>query len=92
MIRKYVICAKDHVYIQGKTTETISEIGRVVELILPIRELWNLEKEVKEIRYLSSNRESNVDFASTYKRLLRLIAPYAVREEDRLWLYEHSKD
>lgn len=92
MIRKFLVCGKQQLYLQQQVIEGFSEIGRVVELLLPIRDFWAVEEDIKEVNYLVSAGESNTEIVSAYKKALRSCAQFATREEDRVWLYANSKE
>lgn len=89
MIRKYMVCGKKQIYLQSKNTDGYLEIGKVIELLLPINDYWGLEKEIQKINYLTASDAPNVDIGGQYKRILRISSSFAVIEADRLWLYEH---
>lgn len=91
MIRKYLICGKNQIYLQSRNTDAYAEIGRVVELLLPIRNFWDIESRLKDMEYLISSKESQTDINTAFQKLFKESARFAVREEDRLWLYEQSK-
>ena len=92
MIRKYLICGTpNQVFLQSKNTDAYFEVGRVVEIILPIRDFWSLSSQIKNIHYMVASNESKTEVASAYKKLMKTSAPFAVKEEDRLWLYERGK-
>ena len=92
MIRKFLICGKQQLYLQQQVIEGFSEIGKVIELQMPIREFWSLEEEIKEVNYLLSAGESTSEIVTTYKKALRACAQFATKEDDRLWLYHHGSD
>ena len=92
MIRKFLICGKQHLYLKQQSLEGYNELGKVIELAMPIREFWELETEIKEVNYLLSAGESNSEIAMSYRKALRICARYALREDDRTWLYANSKD
>lgn len=90
MIRKFLICGKDQVFLQSKNTEGY-DLGRVIELVLPVREFWKIEEIVRKIHFLTSTFETNADIGIELKKLMKSCARYAVKEEDRIWLYEKVK-
>ena len=92
MIRKYLICGKQQLHLQQQKLDGLNEVGKVIELTLPIRLFWKLEDEIKEVNYLLSAGESNSEVSSSYRKALRSCAQYATREEDRLWLYMHANE
>lgn len=91
MIRKYLICGKRQVYIQSKNNEAHAELGKVMELVMPITDYWVLENEVKMINYLTASDAPAVDVATQFKRILRASHNFAVLEADRHWIYERKK-
>ncbi len=87
MIRKYLICSKKNVYLQSKNSDSYEAIGKVVELVLPIRDFWEIEKLVKEVNYHLSASEAQAEISNSYKKVMLRSAPFAVSEDDRKWLY-----
>ena len=87
MIRKYLVCGKKQIYLQSKNLDSYSEIGKVIELLLPVRDFWELEKLVKDVNYFMSAGEAQAEVASSYRRVLKRSAPFAVQELDRTWLH-----
>ncbi len=87
MIRKYLICSKKNVYLQSKNSDSYETIGKVVELVLPIRDFWEIDKLVKEVNYQIASSEQQAEISNSYKRVMLRSAPFAVSEEDRNWLY-----
>ncbi len=92
MIRKFLICGKQQLYLQNQVIEGFNEIGKVVELLLPIRNYWELESKIKEVNYMLSSGESNSEVVSSYRAAIKLGAPFALREEDRTWMIAYGKD
>lgn len=92
MIRKYLICGKKNIYLQSKVIDSYAEIGRVVELLLPVQDYWTLTDEIAEVNYLLASGEGTVEIARTYKKVLHISSKFAVKEQDRLWLYAAKKD
>lgn len=86
MIRKYLVCGKRQIYLQSKNMDAYAEIGRVVELLMPVRDFWDLEKLVKDVNYYFAVGEAPAEVASSYKRVMRNSARFAVHEVDRGWL------
>ncbi len=91
MIRKYLVCGKRQVFLQSKNSDAYADIGKVIELLMPVTEFWELEKEIGKINYLTASDAPSVDVGGQYKRILGLGAKFAVMEADRVWLYEHKK-
>jgi hypothetical protein len=61
---------------------------KVIDLQLPIRTFWESEKILKHADYLVASAEDNLEVRECYTKLLRLVAPYAINEKDRNWIYE----
>lgn len=91
MIRKYLICGKKQIYLQSKNVESYTDIGRVVELLMPVRDFWSLENLVKNVNYLMAAGEPANEIVTSYRKVLRHSARFAVRELDRSWLYGYKK-
>ncbi len=87
MIRKYLICGKKQVYLQSKNVESYQEIGKVIELLLPIDDYWVLESQIKDVNYLIASGEAQTEVTSSYRKVLLTSARFAVKEIDRVWLY-----
>ncbi len=87
MIRKYLICGKKQIYLQSKNLDSYGEIGKVIELVLPVRDFWDLEQLVRDVNYFLAAGEAPAEVATSYRKVLRRSARYAVRELDRTWLY-----
>ncbi|MDQ3230989.1 MAG: hypothetical protein M3Q07_04140 [Pseudobdellovibrionaceae bacterium] len=92
MIRKFLICGKKQIYMQSKNIETYNEIGKVIELVMPVRDFWDLESLIKDVNYLLAAGEAQAEVATSYRKVLRRSARYAVREMDRTWLYGNKKE
>ena len=91
MIRKYLIFSKQ-VFLSSVAREIPAgdEAMTPIELRLPVEVLWKGQEILKEAEYLLSINEDQVRVKDMYKRLLKLMMPYAVLEKDRLWLLEQS--
>lgn len=87
MIRKYLVCGKKQVYLQSKNVESYQEIGKVIELLMPIQDFWGIEGMVKEVNYLIASGEAQTEVVASYRKVLLKSARYAVKELDRVWLY-----
>lgn len=92
MIRKFLICGKKNLYLQSKIIESYAELGRVIELLMPIQDYWALNDEISEVNYLVAAGEGNVEVARSYKKVLSISSKFAVKEQDRLWLYATKKE
>jgi hypothetical protein len=91
MIRKYLICGKRQVFLQSKNSESHAEVGKVIELLLPIDNFWALEDEVKKINYLTASDAPSVDVNGQLKRIFKASYSFAVLEADRQWIHERKK-
>lgn len=91
MIRKYLICGKRQVFLQSKNSEVHAEIGKVIELLLPIQDFWKLENEVEKINYLTASDAPNVDVGGQFKRIMAASHSFAVLEADRSWINVRKK-
>jgi hypothetical protein len=92
MIRKYLICGKKQIYLQSKNIESYNEIGKVIELVLPVRDFWDLEKLIRDVNYLLAAAEAPAEIYTSYRKVLRRSARFAVKELDRFWLYGQKKE
>lgn len=62
-----------------------------IEVRIPLDVLWQGQEILKRAEYLQSIGEEQSKVLETYQSLLKLMAPYAVLEKDRLWIYEQMK-
>lgn len=67
-------------------------MGTVIELYMPLVKYWQIEKWIKKANYIASTGESSAEVLEVYKKVFRLCAEYAVREQERKWLYDKAKD
>ncbi|NRA67812.1 MAG: hypothetical protein HRU19_25250 [Pseudobacteriovorax sp.] len=92
MIRKFLICGKQQLYLQNQIIEGFNEIGKVIELMMPIRDFWELEDRIKEVNYLLSSGEPSNEVVTSYKSAVKYSAPFAVKEDDRNWMVGYGKE
>lgn len=86
-----MICSQKELYLQTKLGDRASDIGKVVELLLPIRKYWELKEKIQQSLYHLDNDEDESEFIKIKKSVLKACTPYAKSEDDRKWLYEISK-
>lgn len=91
MIKKYFVIGKQ-LYLQGKNLESYAELGKVVELEMPIEAYWEMDKFVAQANYLKASGESTPELLDFYKKIFKFSSNYAIYERDRSWLNERSKD
>lgn len=87
MIRKFLVCGKKQVYLQSKNVESYQEIGKVIELLMPIQDYWNIENLIREVNYRLATGEAQTEVTESYRKVLLSSARFAVKEIDRVWLY-----
>lgn len=85
MIRKFMIIGRQF-YLQSDLPDAPGEQSRPVELLLPVDDLWKLNKMLKEVDYLMASNEPKGDIQVARNRILDFIQPFAIAEKDRLWL------
>ncbi|MDA9951622.1 hypothetical protein N9D31_03500 [Oligoflexaceae bacterium] len=85
MIRKYIVVGK-HIYIQNDHPDSVDEDEKFIEILLPVDELWTLNKMLKKADYLNASNEPRGDIEISRNSVLDFIQPYAVQEKDRSWL------
>lgn len=91
MIRKYLLCGKKQLSLQGRNIEALGEMGRVVELLLPIKEFWAIESDIKRLDYLVATDSQAVDISTQYIKTLKRSLRYSVKAADREWLYQLNR-
>jgi hypothetical protein len=85
MIRKFIIVGRQ-LYLQNEHPEALDDNNKPVELLLPVDELWKLNKMLKETDYLLASNEPRGDIKIARNKILDFVQPYAVAEKDRMWL------
>ena len=91
MIRKFFVVGKQ-LYLQSKNLEAYQDLGRVIELELPIESFWEMDKLIKKANYLKASGESTPEILDFYKKIFKLSSKFALYEKERHWLSERSKD
>lgn len=64
------------------------ELGRVIELKMPIEVFWEAEKVLKKVTYLSASGEPLTEINVEVNRLYQLLAPFCVDEANRIWMVD----
>ena len=91
MIKKFFIVGKQ-LYLQGKNLESYEELGRVIELEMPIEAYWKMKDLVDEANYLKTSGEPAPEVLEYYKKIFKFSSRYAIFEKERSWLYDKAKD
>lgn len=78
-------------YLQSVNMEAYGDIGSVHELLMPVTIFWEIEKVLKDASYMIASGEPQAEVITSYKKIFKLSAPYAVHEKSRTWLHERSK-
>lgn len=92
MIKKILVCNRQDIYLQSRPLDYASEIGKSIELLIPLRTFWELEKMIEAFVYLVSTGEDKAGIEQSYKSILKKCAPFAIKEVERQWLHEKSKN
>ncbi|NRA44206.1 MAG: hypothetical protein HRU09_04520 [Oligoflexales bacterium] len=58
--------------------------------MMPLQEYWKLLDLLQKADFLLASKEQMADIQAIYRRVFKLVAPYAVFETDRLWLVKRS--
>ncbi|MEZ4741645.1 MAG: hypothetical protein R3B45_04235 [Bdellovibrionota bacterium] len=64
---------------------------KVIEIEIPIRDYWQSQDLLKHADFLVANSENIAEVREVYRRFFKLVAPYAISEKDKIWLYERAK-
>lgn len=91
MISKFLIVGKQLYFSTSKANYDHDDEVRVVELLLPIELYWESLDLIKRLEYLISSGEEPIDIKELYRKFFKSIAPYAIIEKDRNWLYEKAQ-
>jgi len=86
LIRKYLVCSRHLVLSSSRHDEPGSKVP-IVELLLPIKEFWEVEELMKFIDYLVASNEDPILVNETMQKIFKKVAPYAVNEKDRTFLH-----
>ncbi len=84
MIHKYLIINKTLFLSSAKLED--QKTSKVIELLVPIQIHWDIVELLKQANFLLSRGGLNVDVQAIYRKIYRAASPYAVSENDRLWL------
>ncbi len=86
MIRKYLVCSK-HLFLSSTKHDEPGNKVPIVELLLPIKEFWEVEELMKAVDYLVASNEDPILVNEAVQKIFKKVAPYAVNEKDRTLLY-----
>jgi hypothetical protein len=86
LIRKYLICSR-HLFLSSAKHDEPGNKVPIVELLLPIKDFWELEELMKSMDYLIASNEDPILVNETVQKIFKKVAPYAVNEKDRIFLY-----
>lgn len=87
MIRKFLVCGKQ-LFLASKKLEESGARTPTVELLMPIKLFWDVEKLLKQIDYSIAAGEDPVLINELYRKVYTKVAKYAVTEKDRVFLYD----
>ncbi|MBF0441188.1 MAG: hypothetical protein HQK54_04730 [Oligoflexales bacterium] len=77
---------------QSKGLESYHELGKVIELFIPVDEYWKIQQLIAKANYLYSSGESAAEIKEVYKKVMSYCSQFAIREDERKWLNEKSAD
>lgn len=86
MIRKYLVCTRQ-LHLSTKRLDESGTKAPVVELLLPIKVFWEVEELMKTMDYLIASNEDPIIINDSVLKIYKKVAPYAVNEKDRIFLY-----
>lgn len=58
--------------------------------MMSLEAFWKITDLIKEADYLMSSKEQMADIQAIYKSVFKTAGPYAIYENDRLWLLKRS--
>lgn len=90
MIRKFAMCSRQNVFFAPQKRDVPGRDYYPVEVELPVDKYWEIEELLKDNQYLQSNTDETVRSQELVKSVFKLLAPYAVMEKDRVYLYEQA--
>lgn len=59
---------------------------------MPLQDFWRVEKLVKEANFLLASAESAPELLRYYRKVFAFTSKFAVREKERQWLSDKSKE
>lgn len=89
LIRKFLIVSK-RVYLSTSKIDDEQGVIYNIDLQLPLQEYWKLLELLKKADFLLASKEQMADIQAIYRRVFKLVAPFAVFETDRAWLVKRS--
>ena len=89
MIHKFLIVSKQLMMSSTKVENEQNTLYNI-DLMLPLGVYWQISDLLAKADYLVSSDEHAADVHELYKKVFRQTAPYAVFENDRVWLYQHA--
>ena len=87
MSRKFLVCGKQ-LFLASKKLEETGARTPTVELLMPIKLFWDVEKLLKQIDYAIAAGEDPVLINELCRKVYTKVAKYAVSEKDRVFLYD----
>ena len=55
---------------------------------MPVEAFWAVRDLVQEADYLVSTGHETASVGDIYRKIFKIVAPHAVSEPDRIWLYD----
>ncbi len=88
MITKYLVVDRQ-VYLEAnRPSPGDNDRGKVIKVKMPIEVYWKAADLLTESERTLAQSDHPEDVRSLYRKLIKLVAPYAAEEKDRAWLYE----
>lgn len=91
MIRKFLIVGK-HVHLSSTKEEDEQAASYTIDLSMPITVYWQLNSLLEKANFMTSSNDDTTDIQEIYRKVFKQSAPYAVIENDRLWLIKRSSN
>lgn len=70
-------------YVASQPPDPHLELGQAIEILMPIKVYWDVQKVQKKIDFLHASGSTQAENNSELKNLLSLIAPWIVDETKR---------
>ena len=90
MIKKYLVLQKQIYLANKKPTEFEGEIPEIMEISMPVQSFWEVRELLESSDYMIASRADAVAIQEVYKKVFKMLAPWAVVEVQRTFLYQKS--
>jgi len=84
------MCGRSSVFFSPQKRDVPGKDFYAVEVEMPVDKYWEVEELIKTLIYLSANSDDSVKVQELLKKIHKILAPFAISEKDRVFLYEQA--